>query len=522
MSRRSQRTPARRVAPQRSHRERTSDPGGLLVRGGLFVSGLRETLRQIPRVAWICALVAFLNAACWSLITPPFQVPDEPSHYAYVQHLAQTGSLPPVSAEIDSPAEVVALRDLHSPQVRYLPGGHTIFSETAQRKLEHDLALPFSREDEGVGTAASEPPLYYVLELVPYEFGSGGTVLDRLVLMRLLSALMGAITALFAFLFVREALPGTRWAWTVGGLGVALAPQLGFISGAVNPDALLTAVSAVLFYCLARGFRRGLTPKLAVAIGVVIAAGFLTKLNFLGLLPGAALGLLVLAVRAARTSRRTAYRSLALALALAASPIGAYVILNLALDRPAVGTLFSAIALTRRHGSLLKEISYIWQFYLPPLPGMHSDFPGFSTTRQLWIKDLVGVYGWVDTTFPAWVYTAALIPIGLLGLLLARGIFASRDSLRGRVVELVVYGAITVGVMIVVGASDYLGSPARTGQYVEPRYMLPMIVLFGAILALAARGAGRRWGPVAGALIVTLVVAHNTFSQLLEISRYYG
>jgi len=42
----------------------------------------------------VCALVALLNAACWSFITPPFQVPDEQDHFAYVQQLAETGHLP--------------------------------------------------------------------------------------------------------------------------------------------------------------------------------------------------------------------------------------------------------------------------------------------------------------------------------------------------------------------------------------------------------------------------------------------
>ena len=89
--------------------------------------------------------------------------------------------------------------------------------------------------------------------------------------MRLLSGADGGLTALFVFLFVREALPGDalgvdrRWR-----SAVALTPLLGFISGAVTPDAMLYAVSAAIFYCLARAFRRGLTTALAIAIGVVI------------------------------------------------------------------------------------------------------------------------------------------------------------------------------------------------------------------------------------------------------------
>jgi 4-amino-4-deoxy-L-arabinose transferase-like glycosyltransferase len=477
----------------------------------------------IPTAAWVCALVAFLNATCWSLITPPFQIPDEPSHFAYVQQLAETGSLPTSGSTTFSPAEEIALRDLRQNQVYYSPQEHTIFTPAAQRKLQRDLALPAARVGGGVGESAIyEPPLYYALQTIPYHAGSWGTILDRLALMRLLSALMGGVSALFAFLFVREVLPGTRWAWTVGGLGVALAPLLGLMSGAVNPDAQLCAVSAALFYCLARGFRRGLTPKLAAATGAVIAVGFVTKLNFLGLIPGVVLGLLLLGARAARTSRRTAYRSLATAAAVAASPICLDVVVNLLAGRPAVGTLSSAATLTGARGSIAKEIGYIWQFYLPRLPGMHNYFPGLSTVRQFWIDGFVGLYGWLDTTFPAWVYRAALVPVGLLGILLVRALLANRGALRRRGGELIVYAAMTVGLMVVVAASDYLEFPHGTGSYAEPRYFLPLIALYGAALALAARGAGRRWGPVAGACIVVLIIAHNVFSQLLEISRFYG
>jgi hypothetical protein len=76
--------------------------------------------------------------------------------------------------------------------------------------------------------------------------------------------------------------------------------------------------------------------------------------------------------------------------------------------------------------------------------------------------------------------------------------------------------------LILIGASDYLAYPRETGTFAQPRYLLPLIALYGAGLALAARGAGRRWGPVVGAAIVVLLIAHDIASQLLEISRFYG
>jgi hypothetical protein len=485
-------------------------------------SGLRDRLRGIPRAAWICALVAFLNAACWSIISPPLQIPDEPSHFAYVQYLAETGHLPSSGEEKFTPAEYKALVDLHYAKVRFHPEQGTISSEAEQRKLESDLAKPLARSGSvgAAGVATSEPPLYYALETIPYGVGSIGSVLDQIALMRLFSALMGGLTGLFAFLFLREALPGARWAWTVGGLGVALTPLFGMMSGAVNPDALLFAVSAALFYCLARGFRRGITPGLAVAIGVVLAAGLVTKLSFLGLVPGAILGLVALCFAEARRSRRTAYQCLGLALGIGASPLLLYGFVNLLAGRSVDGSFGSFVSYSRAGSSFLQEVSYIWQFYLPRLPGMSHDFHGFLTTRVLWFDGLVGLYGWLDATFPNWVYNAALIPAGLIVALFVSALIHHRSALRSRVVEISVYAAIGLGVLILIGVDDYLH--AAPGEYAEPRYVLPMLVLWGAVLALAARGAGRRWGPVVGVLLVCLIMAHDLFSQLLVISRYYG
>jgi len=62
----------------------------------------------------------------------------------------------------------------------------------------------------------------------------------------------------------------------------------------------------------------------------------------------------------------------------------------------------------------------------------------------------------------------------------------------------------------------------RCAPFPESRYLLPLVALFGAALALAARGAGRRWGAATSALIVVALVAHDLFSQLQVIARYYG
>jgi hypothetical protein len=482
----------------------------------------RPLLRRIPTAAWVCALVACLNAVAWSLITPPFQVPDEPEHVAYVKQLAETGHLPSHQG-LFSLEEGIALEQLHLQSVAEKPESQPISTSAQQHAFERILTEAEQKSEPGspyAGVAASQPPLYYALEAIPYTLGKGGTLLDRIELMRVLSALFAGLTALFTYMFVREALPGARWAWLVGGLGVALVPLLGFMSGAVNPDAMLYAVTAALFYCLARAFRRGLDRRAAVVIGAVIAIGFATKLNFVGIAPGALLGLVVLSGRAARRLGRAAYVSLAIALAIALSPPVVYMAAHVAAGAPPFGIVTSAFSLV--HGSPLMMLSYIWQLYLPRLPGMHGYFGGLFTAQQIWFKGYVGLYGWLDTTFPGWVYELAIIPAVAIAGLCVRSLFAGVGVLRGRAVEVGVYLVMCVGLMALVGADSYLSFPREGAEYGQVRYLLPLLPLLGLALVLAARGVGRRWGPVFGAGIVLLFLAHDVLSQLQTVARFYG
>jgi 4-amino-4-deoxy-L-arabinose transferase-like glycosyltransferase len=345
--------------------------------------------------------------------------------------------------------------------------------------------------------------------------------------MRLLSALMAGLTALFTYMFVREALPAARWAWIVGGLSAALAPLLGFTSGGVTPDAMLFAVCAAIFYCLARAFRRGLTWRLALAAGALIAVGFLTKVNFVGLVPGLLLGLLVLALRGVRGvdgagRRKRAFGPAAAAAAIAVSPVCLYVVRNLLEHHPTLGIVSSAYSQVQGHDSLASDFTYIWQIYLPRLPGMYDYFPGLSTLRQVWFDRAVGLYGWLDTDFPEWVYTVALIPAGLIAILALRALVSSRRALRARLSEVVVYLTISAGLMVLIAQDSHLNRTLEGVGYAQPRYLMPLMPLGAGVLVLAARGAGRRWGPAAGALIVTLFLAQDIFSQLLVVSRFYA
>ena len=60
------------------------------------------------------------------------------------------------------------------------------------------------------------------------------------------------------------------------------------------------------------------------------------------------------------------------------------------------------------------------------------------------------------------------------------------------------------------------------GQFEQARYMLPLLCLYAAIAALAARFGGRRWGPAIGATLVMLAIGHDLFAQMITVSRFYA
>jgi 4-amino-4-deoxy-L-arabinose transferase-like glycosyltransferase len=488
---------------------------------------LRAALIRVPRAAWICALIALLNATAWSIITPPFQGKDEIDNYSYTEYLSAAGKLPEkahLSGEEPYSQKLrLVTEGLHYFQVRFTPFEHSLTTNAEQRTLREDVAKAPSLEGYGeAGRVASEPPGYYALETIPYALG-GGNILAQLQLMRLLSALMAAITALLTFFFLREVLPGVPWAATVGALCIALQPLFVSTSAIVSPDAMLLTACAGVFLCFALAFGRGFSTRLAIAMGVVIAAGFVSKVNFIGVALGVYVGLAVLAVRGFKTSRWVGLRAPAIAGGVGIAPSALFLLRNALTSNPATNGAVQTSGSQLSPGTVLRELSMTWQLFLPRLPGMTPYFKGVFPLRDAWFDRSVGFYGWMDTTFPTWVDNVALVLAVGVAALCARELFVRRDALRARLPELAAYAAIVLGVMWMLGYSSYrcdlIEHECSLG---EPRYLLPLLPLFGAGIVLAIRGAGRRWAPVVGVAMVMLFLGHDLVSQLQTIARYYG
>jgi 4-amino-4-deoxy-L-arabinose transferase-like glycosyltransferase len=492
------------------------------------VRRFRAATARIPVAAWLCAAVAFANAAVWAFITPPFQVPDETSHVAYVQHFAQHAAPPnEAGGPVFASQQTALLEALAFGLTVGHPENGTIWFEPQDDAVDEAEARDLPAGDGGgIQSNSNQPPLYFALEAVAYFATPSDALLDRLAVMRFLSALLAGLTTLFVFMFLREVF-AEPWTWTVGALAVAFQPVLGFISAGVTPDALLFTSSAALFFALARAFRRGLTLPLGLGIGAALAVGVLAKLNFIALVPGALVGLALLALRA--RPWRPPLARVGVAVAVLGVAAVAYVGLNLfAWDRSAWGGGLETAAVSATGGSadvrqigLTAQLGYTWQLYAPRLPFMNDqfvNFPPYST----WFKGTIGLFGWLDTDFPGWVYTVALIIAIPLVLLAVLALWRRRATLLERWPEMLTYAIMVAGLL---GSIGFLGIRYREDSgfaFEQARYLLPLLPLYAAGIALAALGAGRKLARPLGAAIVVLALTHGVFAQMLVIARFYA
>jgi hypothetical protein len=99
---------------------------------------------------------------------------------------------------------------------------------------------------------------------------------------------------------------------------------------------------------------------------------------------------------------------------------------------------------------------------------------------------------------------------------------ALRGDLAGRWGELATYAAVVGGLLVLIGWAGYRARVTGAPGFEQARYLLPLLPLYGAGVALAARLWGPRRGPVVAALLVGVALSHDVLAQLLTVSRFYG
>ena len=487
--------------------------------------------RRVPRAGWVVFVIALVNAAVWTIVIPPFQVPDETAHFAYAQYVAETGRPPPQGPLAQySAQESTALNSLYFFSVIGHPDERGVITPAEDASLRQALAShPSPVGPGGASAVTNQPPLYYALAAIPYRLSPSSDILARLELMRLLSAVFAGLTALAVYLFLRECFPALPWAWTTGSLVVAFQPQFAFISAGVHADSLLFLASAATFLTLIRAYRHGLTARRGALVGLATAVGLLSKLTFVAFVPGILLALAVTVWRQRGSApSRPALRGAALAVAVAVLPVAAYAILNATAwhrGGPTAGGFAGAATAALPAGkvvSINETLDYIWQLYLPRLPFMNHRYFTDWPLRDVFFDGAIGHFGWLDYGFPARVYGAAQDAFLVLAALAAAGLYRARRELAGLGPLAAAFAVMALGLLTAIGYAGIRYVVATSFVFEQARYLFPLLAFYGVFVVLAARGLPARFAPAAGAALVVLAMAHGLFAELLTVGRYYG
>jgi Predicted membrane protein (DUF2142) len=483
--------------------------------------------------AWLFA-IAVLNFACWALITPPFQAPDEVDHFAYTQALVQRGEAP--SRNPGSPlarwssAETLALEDTSFFSDHQVGDTRPPWTSRQQDLYRAQAAThPSSSDGGGNETAATHGAIYYAA-LAPAYLLASSSPFSQLTLMRLTSALIGALTVVFAFLLARELAPGRPWLGVLAALLVAYQPMYGFISGAVNNDVGVNAGAAALELLLIMMLRRGVTLRLGLLTGGLLLALPIVKATSYSLYPVAGIALLAILYRhhrradaaglAVLAAAALAVRELSVRLAhvfhpaiAAAAPAGA--------SAPAEAGSVS-VSTSEALAHPLGYLGYLWQAILPRLPFMArhwetTNYPGFV----IFVERGWAAFGWYDVLLPHRVYYvifAAMIAVPILGLIAIR---REWPFVRSHLLELAILALMPLAVVAGFEAAFYTPG-ARPFVAEFGRYAFPAIAPLAVLVVASLHALGRRWMIFAGAGLLVAMVALSYASQLLTLTGFYA
>jgi hypothetical protein len=492
-------------------------------------AALSRRLRFL-RPALAIALIAFVNAAAWTLITPAFNAPDEPSHFAYGQYFAETGHGPARSPDprpAYSTEQTLALEavDIYSQSSNVL--GRPPWLGLEQARWAHLASSTRPPADDGGGyTVAASPhqPAYYSLLAPAYLAVSSQSPFSQLTAMRLVSALLGALVAACAFGVVRELLPQQRVAAAAAGLLVAFHPMFGFISGAVNNDSGINAAAALALYLVIRALRRGLTWQTGLMLGATLAIAPIMKETGYEIYPAVAVGLVGMVWR--RHGRGDVASWAALAGAFLATR-GVWSLLQPAFYPRVAGHAGPGGGVSATSSLTLAEhmpgrfLVYLWELFLPKLSFMGSLFPPGWPFKAIYLVRGWASFGWYTWSFPDWVYGAILAAMIAVGVLAVSTVVRERVAAASRFFELAVIALFPVCVLVAVEAAFFDPSGDRTVVAEQGRYIFPAIAALAAIAVGGTFGLGRRWHVSLVTVLVVAMIGLSYSSQLLTLGDFF-
>jgi 4-amino-4-deoxy-L-arabinose transferase-like glycosyltransferase len=234
-----------------------------------------------------------LRGVFYCALFPLWEGFDEYSHFAFVQHVAEMGSLPlaaqtRVSREIEESLKLVPLpwllRDLPPPHLTHDAYWRLPEQERSRRQDElRSMPADWSRQPAGrelLIYEAQQPPLYYWLLAPALRLASNMALPARVMFLRLLSMLLASISIPLAFFAAERVFGDRRIAVGITAL-IAVMPELMVDVCRVGNDSLGLLVYSLLIYQILRFIDDPGRRPAAILLGLILGLGLLTKAYFL-------------------------------------------------------------------------------------------------------------------------------------------------------------------------------------------------------------------------------------------------
>jgi Predicted membrane protein (DUF2142) len=502
-------------------------PGAIVTRAGATARRSLSRVRRIPRPLAALILVGAIHVGAWMAVTPSFQGPDEPAHFAYAQHLAETGSPPQKlggNGRHRSTEHTLAMDwgGLHS--LIGVLGARPAWSDAEERRWEEvEAALPSEASADGSGpnAIAGNPPLYYAYEAIPYHAAPGGSLFARVYAMRIASALLYLAMIPLAWLIAAE-LFTPLWTRALAAAIVALQPKLASLSASLNPDVLLAAVWTAFIYVGVQTLRREPTRGRLAAAGLLAAASVLTHGRGLAIV-GPLLALLLLSALRHRPPLRRAAIAAAIPLGIvAAGAVGLLVFNALAGEEGAYSGEITGFG--EQHFNARQFLSYVWQFYLPKLqfmlPTIGLQDYGF---REVFVGGFFGDYAHLEITLPPTVVDVLEVGMVLLFVALYTLAVARWRTVREWWHTPALLVSAGLSMILLIHLTSYRNMLITPGDPLfAGRYLLPLVSIFAVAVIAVVAALPRRLAATAAGLIVGAEISMALSGLGMSLVRFYA
>ncbi len=394
----------------------------------------------------VAFVLVFLMIEGWSIATPPFGGPDEPNHVARAVALAHgelTGKTLRFGIITTSVPRVYTVSPNCHHCYLFTPSGDALWPCFAFTDTVPGACEQLRQGTEPVTTETNNyPPLYYAMVGIP---SLAVTSTTGLYLIRLVS---GLVSSIFIALAIMTVFAWSRNRLLFLGVLLAVTPMTLFMASVVNPSGLEISTGFCLWCSgLVLVLENSATPPVGlVAVMTASAAGLMLN-------------------------RPVSALWVAMTLVILITLAGPRVIVGLlrlkSIRTSALIVMFSGV------------LAFAWAFHFAAVGSAPSGpqlAPGTTNAQVVaelfgetggWLKQMVGVFGWLDTYAPIYTYVVWGMAVGLV-ILVALVVSRLRQS-----AALVLLIALVIVVPVMFG----YGEARNVGPYFwESRYILPLAV----------------------------------------------